>query len=205
MLPWKLAKDFRVLACGGDGTVGWILDVIDKANFEQNPPVCVLPLGTGNDLARCLCWGGGCDGECLLQILKDIENSTEVMMDRWKIDITPVDKDERGDPVPYCIVNNYFSTGVFVRKEQYNLLDTPVILPFFLFLVEENQDWWDPGPPFALQLTDASIAHRFHIMREKHPERFNSRYCSLSVSVLTPNTSPTLHLNSHCFGCHLNL
>lgn len=41
----------------------------------------------------------------------------------------------------------------FVRKEQYNLLDTPVILPFFLFWVEENQDWWDPEPPSALQLT----------------------------------------------------
>eukprot|EP00118_Oscarella_pearsei_P009125 m.50724 g.50724 ORF g.50724 m.50724 type:complete len:1013 (+) comp34089_c0_seq2:31-3069(+) len=87
--------DFRLLICGGDGTCGWVLTALDDVRGKlkcKYPPSALLPIGTGNDLARVLRWGPGYSGdESIIRILMGVEEAETSVMDRWTIifDSTP--------------------------------------------------------------------------------------------------------------------
>uniref|UniRef100_A0A8C9FM91 Diacylglycerol kinase n=1 Tax=Pavo cristatus TaxID=9049 RepID=A0A8C9FM91_PAVCR len=79
---------FRVLVCGGDGTVGWVLGALEEIRHKlvcSEPSVAILPLGTGNDLGRVLCWGAGYSGEDPYSVLISVDEADDVLMDRWTI------------------------------------------------------------------------------------------------------------------------
>ncbi|EDV27814.1 uncharacterized protein TRIADDRAFT_21777, partial [Trichoplax adhaerens] len=165
--------NFRVLCCGGDGTAGWVLATIDKMEIDPPPPIAILPLGTGNDLARWLDWGGGYDGGNLSKILQQIEQAVPVSLDRWNIDISAFEGLEgRGEPVPLNVFNNYYSIGV-----------------------------------------DASIAHKFHTMRQKNPEKFSSRIknkwfyfgCGAEERLSSSCKSLNSHIDVICDGKAIDL
>ena len=132
---YRHTPNLRLLVGGGDGTVGWVLSVIDQINFKSTPPaVAVLPLGTGNDLSRVLNWGSSYTDEPLTKILTKISNARCVKLDRWKIFTEPnieseneagvstsgdvanslgsISNNNQGyDKLKNDVMNNYFSIG----------------------------------------------------------------------------------------------
>ncbi|MGH0162191.1 UNVERIFIED_CONTAM: hypothetical protein FKN15_042428 [Acipenser sinensis] len=108
------AGSVRVLVCGGDGTVGWVLDAVDemkiKGQEQYVPHVTILPLGTGNDLSNSLGWGAGYAGEIPVeQVLRNIMEAEAVKLDRWKVQVTNKGYSFRKTKV--LTMNNYFSVG----------------------------------------------------------------------------------------------
>mmetsp|Transcript_35862 Transcript_35862/g.101515 ORF Transcript_35862/g.101515 Transcript_35862/m.101515 type:complete len:950 (-) Transcript_35862:353-3202(-) len=135
-------SNLRVLVVGGDGSVGWILSCIDLIQKEKDaegaalpedgeedaprgqssprgswtpPPVGVLPLGTGNDLARCLNWGGGMHAvreSGMSALMSEIQRAAVVLLDRWEVRITQVGDKKEALTTEVKSMNNYLGLGV---------------------------------------------------------------------------------------------
>ena len=70
------------------GSFAYILPKLHTFFFslwlQPTPQVAILPLGTGNDLARVLDWGEGYTGDVdVRQILDQLETAVPAKLDRW--------------------------------------------------------------------------------------------------------------------------
>mmetsp|Transcript_27295 Transcript_27295/g.51726 ORF Transcript_27295/g.51726 Transcript_27295/m.51726 type:complete len:543 (+) Transcript_27295:174-1802(+) len=104
LLPYAKDPLVRVLACGGDGTMGWILSSLDEVwkqilgdtqPLEESPfkghlPLAMMPLGTGNDLSRSFGWGPTFSNSMRKQGMIDkVVQATPQPLDRWRAVVVP--------------------------------------------------------------------------------------------------------------------
>jgi diacylglycerol kinase (ATP) len=76
-----------IIACGGDGTAAACLEASWRPGDRPMAPVGVIPLGTGNDLARHLGWGGrAADAASLDGLLVRLQNARTSAHDRWVVE-----------------------------------------------------------------------------------------------------------------------
>mmetsp|Transcript_20317 Transcript_20317/g.63695 ORF Transcript_20317/g.63695 Transcript_20317/m.63695 type:complete len:421 (+) Transcript_20317:425-1687(+) len=84
----------RLLICGGDGTVTWILTALAECQSLEGKhhllPAAIVPLGTGNDLARSLGWGKSLRAVSdVLDYLQWVIQATPVLLDQWRLVLRP--------------------------------------------------------------------------------------------------------------------
>lgn len=47
---FRQITNYKILVCGGDGTIGWVLQCLDNVGQDSecsSPPCAIVPLGTG--------------------------------------------------------------------------------------------------------------------------------------------------------------
>ncbi|XP_044091395.1 diacylglycerol kinase kappa [Neovison vison] len=83
---FKNFSRFRIVVCGGDGSVSWVLSLIDAFGLHEKCQLAVIPLGTGNDLARVLGWGAFWNkNKSPITILNRVEQASVRILDRWSV------------------------------------------------------------------------------------------------------------------------
>ena len=98
-----MGADDVVIACGGDGTASAVAQGI-AGRGANAPTMSVVPLGTGNDLARVLGWAAGCHRN-LPALVQAWQTATRRVLDRWRLE-------GPGMRRSWC---NYLSLGIDAR------------------------------------------------------------------------------------------
>ncbi|KAL7426982.1 hypothetical protein ACHAXH_001246 [Discostella pseudostelligera] len=137
---FSVLSRFQILVCGGDGTVSWIISVLEKMTLKRWPPIGILPLGTGNDLARIHGWGGGYNNESLVYILRQICDAYISMLDLWELNITSTSKKGHQRKEVKSFIN-YLGVGVDAQAalQVHNLRESSPKLFFSRFF---NKAWY---------------------------------------------------------------
>ncbi|CAF0745439.1 unnamed protein product [Adineta steineri] len=182
----------RICICGGDGTVGWVLShLVDTFPALQNPPASILPLGTGNDLSRVLCWGYQYASEQLLKTLLQIPQAHPMVLDRWKIHIETLDTNSSNDES----LNRHRSFFSFIDHPKfiqnadqpiYENHHTPINMFFFNYI------------SFGL---DAAVVLDFHAHRTRDPSKFTSPLKNKLIFIKESRK----YFNEFAFGVAWNL
>ena len=85
--------------------------------IEHKPPVGILPLGTGNDLARVFGWGGRYDEALVKRLSAALKTAEPALLDRWECKIERKDRGEHDafgkEGKEGCVIfQNYLGVGV---------------------------------------------------------------------------------------------
>jgi diacylglycerol kinase family enzyme len=92
----------RLIAVGGDGTVSAVFKALWKSERKNDVKIGLIPLGTGNDLARALGLYKAFVNEGLLALVRKLILAPDRAFDVWEVN------GER-------VMSNYFSAGIDAR------------------------------------------------------------------------------------------
>eukprot|EP00581_Thalassiosira_minuscula_P007318 CAMPEP_0183703412 /NCGR_PEP_ID=MMETSP0737-20130205/1162_1 /TAXON_ID=385413 /ORGANISM="Thalassiosira miniscula, Strain CCMP1093" /LENGTH=580 /DNA_ID=CAMNT_0025930159 /DNA_START=29 /DNA_END=1771 /DNA_ORIENTATION=+ len=137
LLQYALDPMVRVLACGGDGTCGWIFSSMDKvwstvlgvkstrsrvhqSKYKDHLPLAIMPLGTGNDLSRQYGWGGEFQSHMKSKsMITAVQTSKIVKLDRWRCIIMSVKEmtDEEKECIPKILAESSTDDSLMMDNE----------------------------------------------------------------------------------------